>query len=152
MSYWSIFEGNLVGLADFAGSQFQSMANWPSFDFSIETGWTARNRPPVSYNSPSFDFFYRNRAIWPSVGIWACKIGQSHYIPLGKWPVAHWGSRGHFFNVPGEKACQSVEKCCFVSWNDNCRPDRHGQWKRVTQPVFLLKNVSRPITGLQRGQ
>ena len=32
MSYWSIFERNLVGLAAF-GSKFQRMANWPSFDF-----------------------------------------------------------------------------------------------------------------------
>ena len=40
MSYWSIFERNLllVGLADFAGSKFQRMANWPSFDFFIEAG------------------------------------------------------------------------------------------------------------------
>ena len=49
MSYWSIFERNLVGLADFAGSKFQRMANWPSFEFLIETRWIARNRPPVSY-------------------------------------------------------------------------------------------------------
>ena len=32
MSYWSIFNRNLVGLADFAGSKSQRMANWPSFD------------------------------------------------------------------------------------------------------------------------
>ena len=36
--YWSIFERNLVGLADFAGSKFQRMANWPRFDFFNETG------------------------------------------------------------------------------------------------------------------
>ena len=37
MSHWSIFERNLVGLADSAGSKFQRMDNWPSFDFLIET-------------------------------------------------------------------------------------------------------------------
>ena len=36
MSYSSIFERNLVELVDFAGSKFQRMANWPSFDFLIE--------------------------------------------------------------------------------------------------------------------
>ena len=46
-----------MGLADFAGSKFERMANWFSFDFSIETGRIARNRPPVSYNSPTFYFF-----------------------------------------------------------------------------------------------
>ena len=35
---WSIFERNLVRLVDFAGSKFQRMANWPSFDFFIEAG------------------------------------------------------------------------------------------------------------------
>ena len=30
------FEGNLVGLVDFAGSEFQWIANWPSCDFFIE--------------------------------------------------------------------------------------------------------------------
>ena len=35
---WSFFERNLVGLADFAGSKFERMANWPSFDQKIETG------------------------------------------------------------------------------------------------------------------
>ena len=53
--YWSIFERNLAGLADFAGSKFQRMANWPNFHFLIETGRIARNRPPKF--PPSFDFF-----------------------------------------------------------------------------------------------
>ena len=57
LRYWSIFERNLVGLADFAGSKFQRMTNWPRFDFLIETGWIVRNRPPVSYHFPSFYFF-----------------------------------------------------------------------------------------------
>ena len=52
MSYWSIFEGNLVGLVDFTGSKFQRMAQ--------------------------FRFFDRNWASWSSVGIRACKMGQSH--------------------------------------------------------------------------
>ena len=52
-SYWSIFERNLVGLVDFAGSNFQRMVNWPSFDFLVETGWIARNRPCLLYTSPS---------------------------------------------------------------------------------------------------
>ena len=38
MSYWSIFERNLMELADFACSKFQGMANWPTFDFFIEIG------------------------------------------------------------------------------------------------------------------
>ena len=93
--------------------KFQQIANWPIFDFLIETGWIARNRAPISYNSPSFDFFNRNWASWPSVEIRACKIGLSHQISLEHWPIAHWGSRERFLTSEGEKACQSVEKSCF---------------------------------------
>ena len=46
-----------MGLVDFEGSKFQRVANWPSFDFFYRNWGIARNRPPVSYNSPSFDFF-----------------------------------------------------------------------------------------------
>ena len=53
MSYWSIFERNPAGFADFAGSKFQRMANWPGFDKKIEIGRILRNRSPV--NSPCFD-------------------------------------------------------------------------------------------------
>ena len=64
MGYWSNFR-NLVGLAAFAGSKFQRMANWPSFDFFIETGRLFR----------IIIFFNRNWINWPSIGIRACKIG-----------------------------------------------------------------------------
>ena len=38
LSYWPIFERKSWGiLADFAGSKFQRMASWRSFDFYIET-------------------------------------------------------------------------------------------------------------------
>ena len=50
------FSRTLVGLADFAGSKFQRMANWPSFDKKIETGRLFRIILPVSI------FLNRN---WP---------------------------------------------------------------------------------------
>ena len=37
MGYWSIIERNLEGEPDSEGSRFQRMANWPTFDFYIET-------------------------------------------------------------------------------------------------------------------
>ena len=37
-SYWSIFERERVGWANFAGSKFQQIAHCPSFDVFTETG------------------------------------------------------------------------------------------------------------------
>ena len=106
MSYWSIFQRSLVGLADFACSKFQWMANWPSFDF-FNRNWVnctnlrggigrfcglefqrmanwprfdcrfCRLEVPTDGQLAQFRFFYRNWASWPSVGIRVCKIGQS---------------------------------------------------------------------------
>ena len=54
MSYWSIFERNLVGLADFAGSNSNG---WPTGPVStFDRNSVNCTRSPVSYNSPSFDF------------------------------------------------------------------------------------------------
>ena len=82
--YWSIFGRNLVGLAKFAGSKFQQMANWPSFDTLIETGWIARNRPPLSYNSPCFDCLTKLRqlAIIIILAVRQCAAWSSTLIPL----------------------------------------------------------------------
>ena len=112
MSCWSIFERNLVGLADFAGSKFQRMANWPSFDFFIEAGWTARNRPPVSYHSPSFDFLSK----LGQLAIRRNSSLQNRPIPLEssrKLTGTHWESRGRFFNVPGTKNLSRCWKILF---------------------------------------
>ena len=57
--------------------QARSSNGWPSGPVSIFLSKQGElNRPPVSYNS-QFRFFNRNWASWPSVGIRACKIGQS---------------------------------------------------------------------------
>ena len=45
--------------------------------------------------------------------------GRYRGIPLENGPIAHAEGRGHFLTSPGEKAYQSVEKSCFVFWNDN---------------------------------
>ena len=51
------------GIGRFCRLEVLTDRHWPSFDFLIE--------------SLSFDFFYRNRASWRSVGSRACKIFQS---------------------------------------------------------------------------
>ena len=127
MTYWSFFDRNLVGLVDFAGSKFQRMANWPSFDFFIETGRLFRG------------------IILP-VSIFLSKLGQLAIrwdSSLQNWPIPLDSFRkltssslrdpGTFSNVPGRKACQSIEKSCFVFWNDNC-------WPYVTPSRMLLRS------------
>ena len=53
----------------------------------------------------------------------ACKIGQSHCIDSSrKLTKSSLRQQGAFLTSPVENACQSVEKSCFVFWNDNCRP------------------------------
>ena len=61
MSYWSFFKRNLVGLAHFAGSKFQTDGQLAQFRF-LYRNWV--NCPKQTFqrmaNWPSFDFFYRN--------------------------------------------------------------------------------------------
>ena len=95
MSYWSIFERNLEGMADFAGSKFQRMANWPSFDFLIETGWIAKTGRLFCIILPVSIFLSKLDQLairWNS----SCKIGQSQKIPLENWQViilSRWSLR-----------------------------------------------------------
>ena len=143
MSYWSIFERNLliVGLADFAGSKFQRMANWPSFFFFFDTGWIERNRPPVSHNSPSFHFFYRSWASWPSVGT---SSRQNRPIPLDSyWKLTNSSCRqqGTFFKVPGRKSLSKCWKILFFFRSYNCQSPLLTQWE-------LLVNFREEFGGL----
>ena len=79
----------LVGLADFAGSTFQRMANWSIFERNLEaTGGKQINFREESsgISRPSvFMSILHNRAIpllYPvghPLELRACKIGQSHY-------------------------------------------------------------------------
>ena len=102
-------ESTVVGLADVAGSICNG---WPTGPVSIknETGRIVWNRPPVSAIHP-VSIKKQKIEIGP-VGrplvLRACKISQSHYVPLENWPIVHWDSRGHFLASPGEKA---YERC-----------------------------------------
>ena len=117
MTYWSFFDRNLVGLVDFAGSKFQRMANWPSFDFFIETGRLFRG------------------IILP-VSIFLSKLGQlavrwnlilqKRPIPLDsarKLTSSSLKQKGTLLTSPGEKSCQSVQKNFLLfGTRTNCRP------------------------------
>ena len=92
-----------MGLADFAGSKFQRIANWPSFDFFFETGRIARNGR-----------LFR-RSIIISASTFLSKAGQLaiHWnsslrpIPLDssrKLISSSMREKGTFFNVPGRKS------------------------------------------------
>ena len=92
---------------------FQRMANWRSFDKKIKSGRIIRNRRPVSCNSPCFDRKIETEPVGHPFELRACKICQSHQIPLENEPISSsLRQEGTFFNVPGrKKSCEkSVEK------------------------------------------
>ena len=107
MSYWSIFERNIVGLlADFARSEFQRMANWPSYDF-FNRKWMNCTKQALRFVYFSqFRFFDRNWASWPSVGIRACQIRP--ILPLvdssRKLTNSSLREQGTILNTPGRKS------------------------------------------------
>ena len=118
MGCWSIFQRNLVRLADFAGSEFQRMANWPNFDLLIETGRLFRT------------------GIIILVSIFLSKLGQlavrwnlilqKRPIPLDsarKLTSSSLKQKGTLLTSPGEKSCQSVQKIFLLfGTRTNCRP------------------------------
>ena len=53
----------MVGLANFADSKFQQMANWPSFDFFYRNGVNCAKQAACLYISPSFDFLIEARPV-----------------------------------------------------------------------------------------
>ena len=107
MSYWSIFERNIVGLlADFARSEFQRMAHWPSYDF-FNRKWMNCTKQALRFVYFSqFRFFDRNWASWPSVGIRACQIRP--ILPLvdssRKLTNSSLREQGTIINPPGRKS------------------------------------------------
>ena len=94
ISYRSIFESNLVGLADFAGSKFQRMANWPSLH--------------VSYNSPSFDFIIETGPVRYPLEFESAQSANPTRRLFSKIDSGSSRGQGTFFNAPGRK---SLPKC-----------------------------------------
>ena len=99
MSYLSILDENLLGLA-----------------------YLQARIPTDATKISKLGELYETEPVGHHLELRACKSGQSHQIPLENWSIAYWDSRGCFLSSPGEKACQSVERACFVFWNDNCWP------------------------------
>ena len=77
--YWSFFERNLVGLADFAASNFQRMVHWPRFD--LKSNWGS----------------------WPSVVISSLHNRPIPLEPSRKLTNSSLRQQGIFFNVRGRK-------------------------------------------------
>ena len=102
MSYWSIFERNLVELVDFAGSNFDGWPTGPVKKSKLDELYLVRNRRPVSCNSPCFDKIETGPVgHWPSVGTWSL---QNRPIPLDssrRLTNSSLRQQGTFFNVPG---------------------------------------------------
>ena len=106
MSYWSILKRNLVGLADFAGSNSNG---WPIGPVSIkesklvklyDTGGLFRAIHPVSIKKIETGPV----ASWPSVGTSSL---QNRPIPLDssrKLTNSSLRQQGTFFNVSGRKS------------------------------------------------
>ena len=90
--YWSFFERNLVGLADFAASNFQRMVHWPRFD--LKSNWGSW---------PSVVISNRNWASWPSVVISSLHNRPIPLEPSRKLTNSSLRQQGIFFNVRGRK-------------------------------------------------
>ena len=109
MSYWSIFERNLVGLADFAVSNSNG---WPTGPVSIKKSrnWENYTTKQAACKFTLFRSKNRNWASWPSVGT---SILQNRPILLNsfrKLTKSSLRQQGFFFNVPGKKKPAKVLK------------------------------------------
>ena len=122
-------ESTIVGdwPIDVAGAKFQRMANWPSFDFLIETEQTARNRPPVSYNSQTrVVFSIETGPVGLPLEFEPAKSANPSRL-LSKMDqnnsLREWRT---FFNDSGRKSLPiqftAVLKSCFVFTSYHCRP------------------------------
>ena len=129
-----------MGLAGFAGSKFQRMANWPSFDYFYRNGVKLH------------DTGHRFRGILP----------VSIFLRIETGPVAHplefetaksanpirflskidqslIAGEGDVFQRPREKKPAKVlknEKSCFVFWND--KANNYRSRKQKTKQVIPL--------------
>ena len=145
-SYWSIFERNLVGLVDFAGSKFQRMANDQLAQFRFY-----RNRVNCTKQAACFV----PGIIRPVSIFWLDQLAirrnsslQNRPIPLDssrKLTSSSLREQGTFFNVP------SVEKSCFVFWDDNCRPGHKSSQEKFQTLKKKRKNIiPRQVLGHDR--
>ena len=103
------------GIGRFCRLEFQRMANWPSFDKKNRHLQNDTTIHPVSKKN-------RNWASWPPVGH---SSQQNRLIPLNssrKLTNSSLRQQGTLFNVSARKSLPSVEKSCFVFWNDHCWP------------------------------
>ena len=77
---WVRFREESSAFGRFCRLEFQRMANWPSFcPESSRIGRFCRLDFQRMTNWSSFCTVLKIWASWPSVGIRACKIGQSHH-------------------------------------------------------------------------
>ena len=77
---WVRFREESSAFGRFCRLEFQRMANWPSFcPESSRIGRFCRLDFQRMTNLSSFCTVLKIWASWPSVGIRACKIGQSHH-------------------------------------------------------------------------
>ena len=139
LSYWSIFERNLVGLADLQARTPTDGGLVQVRKPSPETARIVRNWRPVSGNSPCFDFEKKTKLGQLAIR-WNFEPTKSANPPrfLSKLTKSSLKPQGTFFNTPGEKACQCVVKACFVFWNNNCRPQTDDNGNAMLQS-FLSK-------------
>ena len=113
------FREESSGVRRFCRLEFQRMANWPSFDpksilgeLKYETGGLFRTTHPV---------FIKKSILGQLVIRWNFEPAKSANLTIFS-PKLTNRQQGTFSTSPGEKACRSVEKSCFVFWNDNCWP------------------------------
>ena len=102
MSYWSIFERNLVGSTDFVGSKSNG---WPTGPVSIKKSKLGELHETggLFVEFTLFRSKNRNWASWPFVGTSSL---QNRPVPLDssrKLTNSSLRQQGKFFNVPGRK-------------------------------------------------
>ena len=118
MSYWSIFERNLVGLADFSGSKFQAIRTIHTVSMK-KRNWASRSSSSVGISN------LLNRPIPLDSSRKLTKSPLTQTVP--------------FSTSPREKAWEGVEKSwvVFRSHNRRSQADNYGIGKPKTKQVTL---------------
>ena len=103
MSYWSFFERNLVGLADFDRLEVPTDGQLSQFRFFYRN-WLDCGNLPVSYNYPSFDFFIETGPVGHPLEFEHAKSANATTVDsCRKLTNSSLREKGTFCNVPGIK-------------------------------------------------